>query len=334
MSKQYSYTVTYEEEGIRIDKFIASKDTAFSRSFVQKLILEGYITVDGGKIKPSYNVHVGNMVKLTMPESQINEILKAENIPLDIVFEDKEILVINKPAGIVVHPAAGISSGTLVNAFLAHISDKKNDISDEEVLDLDLITPGRPGVVHRLDKGTSGIIVMAKTADAYYHLSKQFKEHTINRKYIALVCGNPKLESGIISAPIGRSQRDRKKMAVTPFNSREARTQFYVAERYVGYSLLDIFPKTGRTHQIRVHLAHIGYPVLGDSTYSSRKKDLEPAKHQKVKVAIQGLSRQALHAQTLGFMHPDSGKYIEFSVPIPEDIQKVIDALRDTLDID
>jgi 23S rRNA pseudouridine1911/1915/1917 synthase len=334
MVKQYDYIVNHEEEGIRIDRFIAGKSDEFSRSFVQKLILDGHITVDDQKIKPSYNIRAGNIVRISIPDLQLHEAPQAEDIPLDIIFEDDELLVVNKPAGMVVHPAAGVNSGTLVNAFLAHISDEKEEISGEEMVDLSYITPGRPGIVHRLDKGTSGIIVLAKTVKAYYHLADQFKEHTIHRKYIALVCGNLKPDSGIIVAPIGRSHRDRKKMAVTPVNSREAITQFSVTERYGGYSLLDIFPKTGRTHQIRVHLAHIGHPVVGDTAYSSRKKDLEAAKQQAVRIAIQGLSRQALHAQILGFIHPDSGKYMEFSTPIPKDMQEVIDALRAVLDVE
>lgn len=342
MPKRYDYTVTQEEAGTRLDRFIADKEEELSRTFVQKLISDGNIAVGDQRVKPSYSVHSGDIVVVSIPDPQPEDIPQAEDIPLDILFEDEEILVVNKPAGMVVHPGAGVSSGTLVNAFLAHISsdslyeqeENTSDSLDEQegTIDLSSISPGRPGIVHRLDKGTSGVIVVAKTVKSYYHLANQFKEHSIRRKYITLVCGNPKQDSGIIVAPIGRSQRDRKKMAVTPINSREATTQFRVTEHYDGYSLLDIFPKTGRTHQIRVHLAHIGHPVVGDPTYNNKKRDLEGARWQSVRTAIQKLSRQALHAQILGFIHPVSGEYIEFSSTIPEDIQELIDALRATLD--
>lgn len=333
MLKHYDYIVTQEEVGIRLDLFISEKEEELSRSFVQRLIYDGYITVGDQKAKPSYNIHAGDIIKVNIPAPQPEDTPKAEDILLDIIFEDEEILVVNKPAGMVVHPGAGVKSGTLVNAFLGHISSDNMDEQDEpgeqeESIDLSSITPGRPGIVHRLDKGTSGVIIIAKTVKSYYNLAEQFKEHSIRRKYIALVCGNPKQDSAIIVAPIGRSQRDRKKMAVTPINSREATTQFRVVENYEGYSLLDVFPKTGRTHQIRVHLAHIGHPVVGDYTYGSQKRDIEATKNQSVRNAINKLSRQALHAQILGIIHPVSGEYMEFSSPIPEDIQSIIDALR------
>lgn len=338
MTRHYDYIVPQSEAGIRLDRFIAGMEEELSRSFAQKLILEGLVTINNSQVKPSYNVRAGDIVKVTLPEQLSPNIPQAEEIPLDIMFEDDEIIVINKPAGMVVHPGAGVPSGTLVNAVLAHISSEpiydveedQEDQSDANVkLDLISITPDRPGIVHRIDKGTSGLVVVAKTVGSYYHLIEQFKVHSVNRKYMALVCGHPKQESGIIVAPIGRSQRDRKKMAVTPVHSREAITKFSVAEYYEGFSLLEIIPKTGRTHQIRVHLAHIGHPVAGDPDYGGRQRALDAAPSQNAKIAIQRLSRQALHAQLLGLIHPTTGRYMEFSSPIPEDIQNIIDALEE-----
>jgi len=343
MAKHHDYIVTQDESGIRLDRFLADKEDALSRSFVQKLISEGCVSIGDLRVKPSYNVRTGDVVRVRLPVPQAQTVLRAENIPLDIVFEDNELIVVNKPAGMVVHPAAGVSSGTLVNAILSRIlPDLADDgISDQhklddhspafrriEEMDLSSIAPERPGIVHRIDKGTSGLIVVARTVRAYYGLAAQFSEHSVRRKYLALVCGDPKQDNGTIVAPIGRSRRDRKKMAVTPVHSREAITHFSVIERYVGFSLLEITPKTGRTHQIRVHLAHIGYPVVGDPTYGGQNRALKSAVSQVVEAALQKLSRQALHAQILGFTHPGTGRYMEFSAPIPEDIQSVIDALR------
>lgn len=337
MADYYSYVVTQDEVGARLDRFIADKEDELSRSFVQKLISEGYVTVGDLTIKPSYNVRVGDVVKIRLPEPHSDAGPRAENIPLDIIFEDDDLVVVNKPSGMVVHPAAGVRSGTLVNAVLAHVQDARHETPDgksevsslkSQVLSLGSVAPERPGIVHRIDKGTSGLIVVAKTVRAYYKLADQFKEHSVKRKYVALICGEPGQISGTIVAPIGRSRRDRKKMTVTSVHSREAITHFSVIERYGGFSLVEIEPETGRTHQIRVHLAHIGYPVVGDPTYSGRDRALKSAVSQIVRAALQKLSRQALHAQLLGFIHPSTGEYIEFSAPIPEDIQNVIDALR------
>ena len=317
MIKQYDYIVTEDEAGARLDRFIADKEGELSRSFIQKLISAGDVTVSGASAKPSYNVRLGDVVQVTLPDMDTHTDLQAEDIPLDIIFQDDDVIVVNKPVGMVVHPAAGISSGTLVNAVLPSISPE-----------LSAITPGRPGIVHRIDKGTSGLIVVARTLAAYYNLADQFKEHTVSRKYVALVCGDLKQDRGIITAPIGRSRRDRKKMAVTPVNSKQAITRFSVKERYGTFSLLDIILRTGRTHQIRVHLAHIGYSVVGDPTYGGRNRAIKTATSEAVKLAIEDLSRQALHAQTLGFIHPATDEYMGFSTPIPTDMQNVIDALE------
>ena len=317
MAGQHDYTVAHDEAGARLDRFIADKEDELSRSFIQKLISEGCVTIGNSPAKSSYRVHTGDIVRVELSAPQLHTDLRAEDIPLDIVFDDDELIVVDKPAGMVVHPAAGVSSGTLVNAVLKRISQE-----------LSSITPERPGIVHRLDKGTSGLIVVARTVGAYYSLTDQFKQHTTRRKYVALICGDPKQDNGIITAPIGRSRRDRKKMAVTSVHSREAITHFSVTARYGEFSLMEITPRTGRTHQIRVHLSHIGYPVVGDPTYGGRNRAIKSARSQAVKIALEKLSRQALHAQMLGFIHPDTDEYMEFSTPIPEDIQNVIDALE------
>ena len=318
--------VTQDEAGTRLDRFIAGKESELSRSFVQKLILEGCVTIGGSQVKPSHSVRTGDVVKVNLPEAQSHVFPRAENIPLDIIFEDDDLIVVDKPAGMVVHPAAGVNSGTLVNALLAHISPDPNEKMDE--INLKSITPERPGIVHRIDKGTSGLLVVAKTIRAYYGLVEQFREHSVRRKYVAVICGSPKQDAGIIVAPIGRSRQNRKKMAVTSMNSREAITHFSIKEHYDGFSLAELTLETGRTHQIRVHLSHIGYQVVGDPIYGGRNRAIKSAVSEVVKTAFQRLSRQALHAQILGFIHPGTKEYMQFSSPIPEDIQNVIDALR------
>ncbi len=327
MKEYRKYIISKEESDIRVDVLLANKESDLSRSFIQRAISEGHITVNGLIVKPNYKVRAGDLIEVRLPELKEDEIPEAENIPLDIVFEDDEIIVVNKPAGMVVHPAAGIDSGTLVNAILSRLYSDE-DISDSEVNDLTSISPQRPGIVHRIDKGTSGLLVVAKTKNAYYNLSAQFNEHSINRKYIAVVCGTPKQETGTIIAPIGRSRHNRKKMAVTHINSREAITHFTVLEYYEKFSLVEIKLETGRTHQIRVHFSYIGHPIVGDPDYGGQKRALKTQMSPIVETAISKLKRQALHAQTLGFIHPSTGEYMEFSSSIPEDIQYLIDALR------
>ena len=318
MIMHHHYTVKQDEAGARLDRFIADKEGELSRSLVQKLIHDGCVTVGDSKAKPGYNVQSGNVVRIELPAQQLGTQLRAEEIPLDVIFEGDDVIVVNKPAGMVVHPAAGVDSGTLVNAVFERLSP-----------DLSSIAPERPGIVHRLDKDTSGVIVVARTIRAYHNLIDQFKEHTTKRKYVTLICSSPKQDSGFINAPIGRSQRDRKKMAVTSIRGKEAITHFSIIERYGEFSLAEIILETGRTHQIRVHLSHIGYPVVGDPTYGGRNRAIKIATSQEVRSALQDLSRQALHAQLLGFIHPGTGDYLEFSTPIPEDIQRVIDALNE-----
>ncbi|MBD3182357.1 RluA family pseudouridine synthase [Candidatus Poribacteria bacterium] len=327
---QNQYKVDDEKDGLRLDVFVTENEDDLSRSYIKKLISEGYITVDKKQAKPSYKLHLGEIVRINLPDTNISPDKYAENIPLDIIYEDDEVIVVNKPFGMIVHPAANLDSGTLVNALVFYILNNPDKGINEKnkFKELVSITPERPGIVHRIDKGTSGILVVAKTAKTYYYLINQFKERRIRKRYLALVCGNLKHEKGIITAPIGRSRRDRKKMTVTSIGGKEAVTEFSVICYYENFSLLDIELKTGRTHQIRVHFSHIGYPIVGDPDYGGRNKAIKMASSQNVISAIQKLDRQALHAKLLGFIHPITGEYMEFSVSIPKDIQNVINNLE------
>ncbi|MBU1036195.1 MAG: RluA family pseudouridine synthase [bacterium] len=292
------------EEKIRIDLYLTQKEIYPSRSQIRNLIAQGKIRVNNNPVKPSYILKNGDVIDLALPENKELKI-KAEAIPLDIIYEDEYLVVVNKPADMIVHPAGKIRSGTLVNALLYHCQDSLSGIGG--VI--------RPGIVHRLDKDTSGLMVAAKNDFAHLDLSRQIKDHQVTKKYIALVHGNLRDDSGIIDAPIGRSLKNGKKMAVTEGKSREAITQFKVLKRFSGYTLVEATLRTGRTHQIRVHLAFIGYPIVGDQLYGHRKQGLN-------------ISRQALHSHILGFVHPSSKKYMEFSAPLPKDMQELIDCLE------
>jgi 23S rRNA pseudouridine1911/1915/1917 synthase len=293
------------EEKIRIDLYLTQKKIYPSRSQIRNLIAQDKIRVNNNSIKPSYILKNGDMIDLALPENKELKI-KAEDIPLDIIYEDEHLVVVNKPANMIVHPAGKINSGTLVNALLYHCQDSLSGIGG--VI--------RPGIVHRLDKNTSGLMVVAKNDLAHLDLSRQIKEHQVTKKYIALVHGNLKDDSGIIDAPIGRSLRNRKKMAVTAEGkSREAITHFKVLKRFSDYTLVEATLRTGRTHQIRVHLAFIGHPIVGDQLYGYRRQGLN-------------INRQALHSYVLGFVHPGFKKYMEFSAPLPKDIQELIDCLE------
>lgn len=324
------YVISEKESGTRLDKFIAEKELTLSRSFIQKLIADGNITVNDIETKPSYNTHLDDIIKVNVVLPQKEDIPKPEKIDLDILYEDDEVIVVNKPAGMVVHPAPGNITGTLVNALISHLpSSEQDDDSDiEEATDVTMIGSQRPGIVHRIDKGTSGLLVIAKTLNAYYNLADQVKEHSMTRKYIAVICGIPKNDKGTIIAPIGRSSRDRKKMAVTPMNSKTAITHFKVIEKYIEFSLVEARLETGRTHQIRVHFAYIGHPVVGDLDYGGQKRALNINSSMSVTSIIKNFSHQALHAQTLGFRHPKTDKYMEFSSDIPKDMQELINNLR------
>lgn len=304
MTEKEKSLIFNDNEKIRIDLYLTQKEIYPSRSQIRNLITQGKIRVNGNPVKPSYILKNGDVIDLALPENKELKI-KAEAIPLDIIYEDEYLVVVNKPADMIVHPAGKIRSGTLVNALLYHCQESLSGIGG--VI--------RPGIVHRLDKNTSGLMVVAKNDFAHLDLSRQIKEHQVTKKYITLVHGNIKDDSGIINAPIGRSLKNRKKMAVTEGKSREAITHFKVLKRFSGYTLVEATLRTGRTHQIRVHLAFIGYPIVGDQLYGHKRQGLN-------------IHRQALHSYVLGFVHPASKKYMEFSVPLPKDIQEPIDCLE------
>jgi len=291
-----------ENEGERLDTFIAEEIESLSRNTVQNLLAEGKILVDGQKRKASYRLREGETISIDIPEPQQIALIPRD-IPLNILYQDSDVAVIDKPKGLVVHPAHGNWDYTLVNALLYHIHDLSG-INGEL----------RPGIVHRLDKDTSGVMVVAKNDMAHRQLAEQSKEHSINREYVALVHGNIKEDSGKIEAPIGRSRSDRKKMAVVA-EGRPALSQYKVLERFGDLTLVRVKLMTGRTHQIRVHFAYIKHPVAGDPLYGPGKP-------------YPGLDAQALHAHLLGFIHPSRGEYVEFQSPLPEYFQKLLEKLR------
>ena len=278
----------------RIDKIIPTLYAELSRSSAQQLIEEGMILVNGAVCNKKTVVKRGDEIEITLPEPTVLSV-DAEDIPLDIVYEDEHLLVVNKPKGMVVHPAAGNYNGTLVNALMHHCGDSLSGING--VI--------RPGIVHRIDKDTSGLLVVAKTDTAHRGLAEQIKEHSFTRIYNTVVVGNIKDDSGTINAPIGRHPKDRKKQAVTDKNSKNAVTHYEVLERFNGFTYLKVTLETGRTHQIRVHMAHRGNPVAGDVVYGNPKKTY-------------GLDGQCLNASTIGFIHPVTGEYLEFTTELPE----------------
>lgn len=279
-------------EGIRIDRALPEL-LKVSRSAAQKLLADGLVMVNGKTCGKSYKLKAGDNVHAAIPEPEPLE-AKAENIPLDIVYEDTDVVVVNKPRGMVVHPAAGNYTGTLVNALLYHCGDSLSGINGVM----------RPGIVHRIDKDTSGLLLVAKNDNAHRSLAAQIKAHSVNRIYEAVVCGVLKDETGTIDAPIGRHPVERKRMAVTEKNSKNAVTHYKVIERFEKYTYVRLKLETGRTHQIRVHMAHIGHPVAGDKVYGHKKENL--------------LDGQCLHARIIGFVHPTTGKYMEFKSDLPE----------------
>ncbi|MCA0753849.1 RluA family pseudouridine synthase [Paenibacillus sp. N4] len=293
-----------EHEGVRIDKFITDgiDDSSVSRTQVQEWIKSGAVEVDGKAVKANYKVAEGNRIVLTVPEPEDAAILP-EPIPLEVIYEDSDLIVVNKPRGMVVHPAPGHSSGTLVNALMHHCKDLSGING--------LI---RPGIVHRIDKDTTGLLMAAKNDLAHLSLAEQLKEHSVTRKYIALVHGNLQHDQGTIDAPIGRDANDRKLFTVTDRNSRHAVTHFLVLERLNDYSLVELQLETGRTHQIRVHMKYIGHPLAGDPVYGRNKT-----------VDLKG---QALHAAVLGFTHPRTGERMQFETPLPADFEHVLASLR------
>ena len=291
-------------EGERIDKYLSMLMPEMSRSYLQKLISGGCVTVGGKKVKASYRLSTGDTLRITVPDPVIPEILP-EPIPLDIVYEDKDLLIVNKPKGMVVHPAPGHYTGTLVNALMYHCKDDLSGINGMM----------RPGIVHRIDKDTTGLLIVCKNDMAHKAIADRLAVHDITRAYRAVVYNNIKDDEGTIDAPIGRMAADRKKMGIDPRNGRHAVTHYRVLERFGSSTYIECRLETGRTHQIRVHMASIGHPLLGDTVYG-------PARD---KYNLQG---QALHAMTIGFIHPGTGQYVSFEAPLPEYFEKLLQKLR------
>ena len=325
MPKFDPFHFTSKKSGTRLDRFIdAQYPTTYhstrqlSRTYIQQLIRDGAVTVNGKLSKPGYKLRKGDLIVLSLPDPEPLAAIPPESVPLNVIHEDSSLIVINKPAGMLVHPASGVYSGTLVNALLGHCEDLSGIGGTE-----------RPGIVHRLDKDTSGVLVAAKTDYAHRTLSAQFEAHTTTRSYLAAVCGVPQPGTGTIDEQIARSHRDRRKMSVVKTNGRHAVTHYRVLEVYEGFSLLQLTLETGRLHQIRVHLSFLGYPVAGDAVHGGgRGRALSAAPSIAVRQALIKLNRQSLHAETLGFTHPETNERLEFFAPMPSDMRQVIDALR------
>ena len=314
MNSILSFLVHSQDSSKRLDVFLSQKGPALSRSQIKKLIETGKVQIDGRKAKAGLRLRENEMVTLTIPEPRRLEI-EAEAIPLKVLYEDRHLIVVDKPAGLVVHPGAGNYSGTLVNALLHRCPDLAGIGG---VL--------RPGIVHRLDKDTSGVLVVAKDDLAHRSLSDQFRKHTAERNYVGIVFGQLS-EEGQVDAPVGRHPTQRKKMSARPWKGREARTYWRVLERFRSFNLAEFRLQTGRTHQIRVHLSSIGHPILGDPLYGGRKR-LASVESLPLRQGLRRLKRQALHATSLGFVHPVTGDVLKFSSPLPEDIQEAIALLR------
>lgn len=294
-----------EHYGIRIDRFLSEQLPEHSRSYIQKLIKDGQVSIEGKAVKSNYKITGSEEIALLIPDQVIPDILP-EDIPLDILYEDQDLIVINKPKGMVVHPATGHYSGTLVNALMYHCKDELSGINGVM----------RPGIVHRIDRNTTGSLLVCKNDFAHNAIAEQLKVHSITRRYRAIVHGNLKDDQGTVDAPIGRHPIDRKKMAIEPRNGRDAITHYHVLERFGNYTYIECQLETGRTHQIRVHMSSIHHPIVGDDVYG-------PAK-----CPFLGLQGQTLHAQVLGFIHPRTGEYMEFSAPLPEYFENLLTKLR------
>ncbi len=315
-----TFIVSAESVGARLDTYLASQITTTSRSQVRRAIELGKVIVNGQPItKPAYEVSAGEEIQITLPETAPLE-AKPEDIPLNIVHEDDEVIVINKAAGMVTHPGAGATSGTLANALVYHLQQQALQLPRRG-------GSSRPGIVHRLDVGTSGLIVVAKTDLAHLKLAEQFQSRTVRKIYSALVYGTLQQEEGKIEAPIGRDPRSRVKMAIRPAGvGRDSLSLYRVVERLDDFTLLDVEIKTGRTHQIRVHLAHIKHPIVADPTYDSGRAN--SIKSAKLRSAIAKLDRPFLHATRLSFTHPATGQRVEFSAPLPDDLQTFLNLAR------
>jgi len=298
IKEEISFEVKASEASQRIDTFLVGKLIhRFSRTSLKKLIQDGFVLVNNQKPKAHYQIKADDLIILKLPQPAKSG-LEAEDIPLDIVYEDDDLLVVNKPSGLVTHPALGNLTGTLVNALLHHCRE------------LSSINMLRPGIVHRLDKDTSGLMVVAKKNSVHLELTKQFADHSVKRRYIALVLGTVAHDEGFIDLPIGRDRRNRKQMAVRFFAARPSQTRYKVLERFSDFSLVELAPATGRTHQLRVHLKFIGHPILGDKKYGRNSKIV--------------IHRLALHAKTLGFFHPSKKKFLEFDSQLPDEFNQVM----------
>ncbi len=300
------FIVTKEEAGGRLDTFVRDHCQELTRSYAQRLIEDGSVVVNQCRVKSNFLLSEGDAVSVEIPPPQELDVT-GEDIPLDIVYEDDSLMVINKPQGMVVHPAAGNYSGTLVNAVVYHAKGKLSGINGV----------ARPGIVHRLDKDTSGLLVVAKTNEAHQMLAEQIKAKTCRRIYVCIVCGNLREDEGVVDAPIGRNPNSRKKMSVNGTHPRDAVTHYRVLERFGDYTYVECRLETGRTHQIRVHMLSIGHPILGDDFYSERKNRF-------------GVHKQVLHARQLGFIHPVTGEYMEFTREPDEVFLKILETLRKT----
>lgn len=305
MTEEFKAEYTPGEELLRIDRFLGSRLEQVSRSYLQKLVKDGAVLVNGKPVKSSYKVENGDRIRLEIPDAVEPEI-EAEPMALDILYEDSDIILINKPKGMVVHPAAGHYSGTLVNGLMAHCKNELSGINGVM----------RPGIVHRIDMDTTGVLIVCKNDKAHNVIAEQLKVHSITRKYYAIVHGVLKADTGTINAPIGRHPVDRKKMSINEKNGKEAVTHYRVLQRFRRFTLVECQLETGRTHQIRVHMASIGHPLLGDQVYG-------PAK-----VPFSGLQGQTLHAGVLGIIHPSTGEYMEFTAPLPAYFEAVLKKLE------
>lgn len=315
MEERYEFIASADGESGRLDQFVARSIEGMTRSTVQRLVDEGRVTVDGKVEKPALKLRGGECIVVVVPPP-VPALPEAEEIPLEILHEDGDLVVLNKSAGMVVHPGAGTPGGTLVNALLAHCADLSG-IGGEI----------RPGIVHRIDKDTTGVLVVAKNDRSHEGLARQFREHTIKRIYLALVFGSPRTDTGRIEGAIGRHPTDRKRMSGKARHGKHAVTHWKVLARYPGMTLLRLRLETGRTHQIRVHLSEAGHPLVGDEVYggTGRANDLRDPVLKKL---VRELGRQALHAKTLGFIHPASGDYMEFDTELPEDMARIITYLE------
>lgn len=299
-----SWIIEAEWDNIRIDRFLSEQLENVSRSYIQKLIKDGCVTADGRPVKANYKLKLGVTIEIDIPEP-VSLDVEPQDIPLDIVYEDADVLLVNKPKDMVVHPSAGHMDGTLVNALLYHCKDSLSSINGVM----------RPGIVHRIDKDTTGVLIICKNDIAHNCIADQLKVHSITRKYRAIVYNNLKDDQGTIDAPIGRNPIDRKKMAINHKNGKSAVTHFKVLERFGRFTYVECELETGRTHQIRVHMSSIGHPLLGDEVYGSAKQPYKTC-------------GQVLHAKVFGFIHPTTNEYMEFETPLPEYFEDLLKKFR------